>query len=275
MLSCKDYLCPKNNIMTKIIDNYSLKSLNSFGVDAIAQGYVRLINRNEILEFFNKKERKDILILGEGSNILFLEKYGGLIIHPQLKGIELLKETDHNIHVKVECGENWDDLVAYCVENDWSGLENLSLIPGSVGSAPVQNIGAYGVEVKNSILWVEGYDIEKSEFITINNPECRFEYRNSIFKNELKGKFLITSVVFQLSKQHKFEIGYGNISDHFKNKKEQSLKTLRESIIEIRESKLPNPDKTGNAGSFFKNPVIDIQKFDKLRNRFSEIPSYP
>ena len=275
MFPCKDYLCDKNLIMARIIENYSLKSLNSFGVEARTAKYIQFTRQEEILDFFRSENNEACLILGEGSNILFREDYKGIIIHPKLKGVEILKETEQDVQIKVQCGENWDELVAYCVAQNWSGIENLSLIPGSVGSAPVQNIGAYGVEVKDRILWVEGIETENPGITKIHNPECKFGYRQSIFKNELKGKFLITSVVFQLFKQARFELGYGPVSELFQSKKEQNLNALRETIIEIRESKLPDPNKTGNAGSFFKNPVISLENFTRLKNRFANIPSYP
>jgi UDP-N-acetylmuramate dehydrogenase len=195
-------------------------------------------------------------------------------LHPLLKGIELIDETDSFVELRVSAGENWDNFVAYCVENAYNGIENLSLIPGSVGSAPVQNIGAYGVEVKDYILQVEGIELKSNKKLVINAEDCRFEYRQSIFKQELKNKFIITHVIFRLNKHENFNLGYGSIEQLFRKKEKRDLKALRETIIEIRESKLPDPAKFGNAGSFFKNPVIDKNKFYNLKANFPDVPFY-
>jgi len=215
------------------------------------------------------------MVLGEGSNVLFTGDFNGTIIHPALKGIEILSEDQDKVRVKAFSGENWDEFVKYCVEKNWYGLENLSLIPGSVGSSPVQNIGAYGVEAKDLILQVEGIMMETGEKMTFSNSECRFDYRNSIFKQDLKNRFLITAVSFSLDKHPRFELSYGQVEKEFMKKPVQDLHALRQTIIEIRESKLPDPSKLGNAGSFFKNPVITDSEYDILKVKYQGLPFYP
>jgi UDP-N-acetylmuramate dehydrogenase len=262
--------------MEKILSDYPLKSHNSFGLNVKANAYISFSTIEEIHQFLeaNNIFESPFLILGEGSNILFTDNYKGLILHPLLKGIELIDETDSFVELRVSAGENWDNFVAYCVENAYNGIENLSLIPGSVGSAPVQNIGAYGVEVKDYILQVEGIELKSNKKLVINAEDCRFEYRQSIFKQELKNKFIITHVIFRLNKHENFNLGYGSIEQLFRKKEKRDLKALRETIIEIRESKLPDPAKFGNAGSFFKNPVIDKNKFYNLKANFPDVPFY-
>lgn len=262
--------------MSEFFEHYSLKKRNTFGLDISCRCFFEATNLSDLHSFFKVGSRPwdRLMILGEGSNILFTKDYDGTIIHPALKGIEILSEDSHNVMVKAMAGENWDEFVKYCVEQKWSGLENLSLIPGSMGSSPVQNIGAYGVEVKDRIFELEGFFIESCEEKTFSNRECRFAYRNSIFKQELKNRFLITSVTFNLFKEHHFELGYGPVEKEFLKKPVQDLASLRQTIIEIRESKLPDPVKTGNAGSFFKNPVIQSSKFKILQSRFPDIPSF-
>ena len=260
--------------MTDIIENKSLIKLNSFGLDIIGTRYSNPSNIENLIEIFNNSNSEETLILGEGSNLLFSKDYNGLIIHPRILGKEIVEEDSERIILKVFCGENWDKLVEYCVDRNWGGLENLSLIPGSVGSSPVQNIGAYGVEVKDRIEWVEGIKKNDTKITRIANSDCKFNYRDSIFKNELKNKFLITSVVFRLDKNPILKTDYGKLSEVFSLKKKQNLESLRESVIEIRNSKLPDPEEFGNSGSFFKNPVIDFKKFQSLQNIYPEIPSY-
>lgn len=261
--------------MIRIIENHSLKFLNSFGVEAKASRYISLESPGELADILSRYGGKPYLVLGEGSNILFTGDYKGTVIHPRIQHIEIVDENDLGITIRVGCGENWDSFVKHCVINGWSGLENLSLIPGSTGSAPVQNIGAYGVEVKDRILWVEGLYRGENEIKSIPASDCKFGYRSSIFKSDLKEKFVITAVIFKLDKTPRFVLNYGNLATLFENKSEKTPGSLRETIIEIRESKLPDPKVTGNAGSFFKNPVIHPSLFSDLRDHWPEIPSYP
>ena len=260
--------------MLTIIENKSLKKLNSFGLNVTAAKYSNPENIADAIEIFNNSDEKNTLILGEGSNLLFSQNFEGLVIHPGILGKEIIEEDSDKVILRVFCGENWDNLVAYCVDKNWSGLENLSLIPGSVGSSPVQNIGAYGVEVKDRIEWVEGVKKNETKISRILNSDCKFEYRNSIFKNELKNNFLITAVVFKLDKKANLKTDYGKLSEVFSLKKHQNLKGMRESVIEIRNSKLPDPEEFGNSGSFFKNPVISLDKFQSLQKKYPSIPSY-
>lgn len=263
--------------MSEFFENYSLKKNNTFGLDVSCKGFYSATSVSD-LKYFCKTElinNKKFFILGEGSNVLFRQNYPGIVIHPFIKGIEKLKDSQAKIDLKVGAGENWDDFVSYCVQNNWYGLENLSLIPGSVGSSPVQNIGAYGVEVKDHIKHVEGFFIDSGENEIFSNEECRFSYRSSIFKQDLKNRFVITSVVFSLSKTESFELGYGPVENEFKKRPVQNLENLRQTIIDIRQSKLPDPSVIGNAGSFFKNPVISGALMNKIKNNYPTLPSYP
>lgn len=262
--------------MSRIFHHFSLKERNSFGLDVSALYFYEAGQLEDLLDFYREgfMSGLEYLILGEGSNVLFVKDFGGVVVHPALKGIEILREDCEKIVVKASAGESWDSLVAYCVERNWSGLENLSLIPGSVGSSPVQNIGAYGVEVKDRVIEVEGFFTDECRLRTLTKDECRFGYRNSIFKNEYKGRFLITSVSFELDKNPTFVLNYGNVEKEFLSRPSQNLSTLRETIISIRNSKLPDPVKLGNAGSFFKNPVIPEEQYNSLRKKYPSIPSY-
>jgi UDP-N-acetylmuramate dehydrogenase len=254
--------------------NFSLLKLNTFGIDVLAARYICLNDVSKLPDAmtYASSLNEGFLVLGEGSNLLFTRNFNGLVIHNCLKGIELLSENDSEVVFRVQAGENWDGLVKTMVEKGFGGLENLSIIPGSVGSAPVQNIGAYGVEVKDSIVHVEGYTLPHLEFRVLQNEECRFSYRNSIFKNELKNHFIITAVVFKLRKHPVFELKYGPVENLFRQKEVQELKSLRETIIEIRRSKLPEPSEFGNAGSFFKNPVLSASIFSKIKIKYNDVP---
>jgi UDP-N-acetylmuramate dehydrogenase len=263
--------------MAGILHNYSLENLNSFGLNVRAQQFVSLDSATEVIQFLENYEPggQPRLILGEGSNILFMQDFEGLVIHPAIRGIEVVTEDELSVELKTGAGENWDHFVEYTVNQGLSGLENLSLIPGQVGSAPVQNIGAYGVEVKERINWVEGINLDNGEEKRIYRDDCGFGYRSSIFKKQLKDRFLITHVSFSLDKNPRFELGYGILEQEFHKQKVQDLQSLRDTVIAIRSSKLPDPSVIGNAGSFFKNPVMDIKSFGDLLDRYPDIPSYP
>lgn len=263
--------------MLSIHEKYSLKNLNTFNIDVLAGFYAAPESVEQLQELFVWKDyyKTKRLIIGEGSNMLFTKDFEGLVIHPNLKGIKLVEETEDFVVVKVAAGENWDFFVAWSVKNSLGGIENLSLIPGTVGASPVQNIGAYGVEAKDCILRVEAVDLTTGDRYFFTDDECGFAYRDSIFKNEYRGKYLITYVYFQLSKKTEMKLAYGTIKEELKKFDEVNLRAVRQAIINIREAKLPNPAEMPNAGSFFKNPVIPQQKFEKLIKHFPKIVHYP
>jgi UDP-N-acetylmuramate dehydrogenase len=262
--------------MVQILNNHPLKKLNTFGITAFAGKFVSIQSEHDLVELYQSDNltRQPIFILGGGSNILFQGSFDGLIIHPELKGITVVNETEYIAQVEVAAGENWDDFVSKMVDKGLYGLENLSLIPGHVGASPVQNIGAYGVEVGNYIVSVKGFNLESGKTCTFTRDECRFDYRNSIFKQELKHKVIITSVVFQLSKVPVYHLNYGALQSEVERFGEVTLANVRKAIIAIRESKLPDPVLLGNAGSFFKNPIIDKQLLETIQNTHPQMPHY-
>ena len=258
------------------IQNYSLLAHNTFGIDVCSKFFIHLTHISQISGIMDEVAERnlDFIILGEGSNMLFTRDFDGLVIHNSLKGIEKVSEEEEEIQFRVSAGENWDAFVGMTVSWNYGGLENLSLIPGSVGASPVQNIGAYGVEVKDSVVKVEGYSLPDSSFVTFSNEECGFGYRESIFKKKWKNRLIITSVVFRLQRNPVFRISYGEVARVFEQKKEQNLQSLRDTIIEIRRSKLPEVKEYGSAGSFFKNPVISAGEYRHIRERWPDIPGY-
>lgn len=216
-----------------------------------------------------------ILILGEGSNMLFVDNFPGLIINPNIPGINLVHEDRNNVWLEVGAGVNWDQLVEFTVFHHWGGIENLSLIPGKVGGSAVQNIGAYGMEIQNRIESVTGFDLETLTEYTIEASDCQYAYRDSIFKNQLKNRFIITSIVFKLDKFPEFILNYGDLKSEVEKLGEVNLRNIRKTVISIRESKLPDPAIYGNAGSFFKNPIVDAVQANQLLNEFPTMPHYP
>lgn len=265
-----------NRSMTSIKNNFSLKSFNSFGIEVTASLFANPQTAEELLETLQSYDvsKLPFMVVGEGSNLLFTGDFEGLILHPEIKGIDLIDENEEEVIVSVGAGENWDNWVKYCVENAWYGLENLSLIPGSVGSAPVQNIGAYGVELKDRMEYLDAFDLREKRFVKLNGHACEFGYRTSIFKGKCVNRYIITQVVFKLGKKPKFLLDYGNVRKVFQENKGKTLQDLRDTIINIRETKLPDPKKYGNAGSFFKNPIIGKPTFKCIRVQYKEIPSY-
>lgn len=257
--------------------NYSLKKFNTFGIDVNASQFLECTTMGALVEALTLSNSQYVrrLILGGGSNILFTRDFDGVVIHPLITGIETLAEDEESITLRVGAGVEWDSLVEYSVNQGFGGLENLSLIPGNVGASPIQNIGAYGVEVKDSIEWVEGLFIDNQKPFILKNNECNFGYRDSIFKNELKGQVVVTHVVFKLSKQPSLVTHYGNLEAELERLGGKNLKNLRKAVIEIRNSKLPDPKVLGNAGSFFKNPVVDISLVEELQKEFDKVPYYP
>lgn len=252
----------------------SLKGNTTFGIELFAEDYIELTSTNLLPELSEIKRRK---IIGGGSNVLCTQNIEGLLIANRLKGIEQIKEDEHYVWFEVASGELWHDFVVFAIDKGLAGIENLALIPGSVGAAPIQNIGAYGVEVKDTIQSVTYWSWEDESFHTLSNKECRFAYRDSIFKNELKDTFFITSVCFKLNKHAQLNTSYGAIEEELKllNITNPSPKDVAQAVMNIRSSKLPNPAEIGNAGSFFKNPTIPLQQYLDLKKEFASIPSYP
>jgi len=260
-------------------ENFSLKSLNTFGIDAKARYYTEVNSVLDLINILSSDKFKTIpkFILGGGSNVLFTENYNGLVIHIKLNSIEKIAEDERFVWIKSEAGAKWHDLVTFTIENNWSGIENLSLIPGTVGAAPMQNIGAYGVEIKETVDSLDAYEINTGALKTFTNAECKFGYRNSIFKQELKDKYIITSVTFKFNKNPiSFNLEYGEIKKTLGDVKieELNIKTVSDAIISIRRNKLPDPKIIGNAGSFFKNPELDRSKFETLKINFPDLPGY-
>ena len=261
--------------MIRLKENYPLKKLNTFRLEVNAKLFINISSEEELQELISLKKKEDrILVLGEGSNILFTDDFNGLVIHPAITGINITDKNARHVLIDVNAGENWDHFVELCVENNWGGLENLSDIPGSVGASPVQNIGAYGMEVKDRIVQVTAIDLYSGEKRIFSNEECEFAYRSSIFKMKLKHRYVITQVRFKLDLKHNPVLNYGQLELEVKKNGEPTLQNIRKAIIAIRKLKLPDLDKLGNAGSFFKNPVIDHEQFIQLQNNFGEFPYY-
>ena len=258
-----------------IQQNISLKPYNTFGIDVTASRFVSVDSFYSLQEILTKE--KDVFLLSGGSNMLLTKNINKLVVHINSKGISIDRENENDVHITVNAGEDWHDFVLWCISQNYGGLENLSLIPGHVGTSPIQNIGAYGVEIKDVITKVEGIDISTTKRVEFSNSDCAFGYRNSIFKNELKGKVVITSVSFKLSKkQHQLNTNYGAIEQELatKNIINPTIKDISDAVIFIRQSKLPDPKKIGNSGSFFKNPVISSKQFKKLQDKYPNIPFY-
>lgn len=258
-----------------IEENISLKNYNTFGIDVTAKRFICIDSVYQLQELL--KVEKDIFLISGGSNMLLTKDIEKLVVHIDIKGVSIDQENENEVFLTVNAGENWHEFVLWCVDNNYGGLENLSLIPGNVGTCPIQNIGAYGVEVKDTITKVEALHIETGKLVQFSNEECKFGYRNSIFKNEVKGKYIITSVSFKLTKQnHNFNTSYGAIETELtsKNIAKPNLKNISDAVIAIRKSKLPDPKEIGNSGSFFKNPVITKAHFLTLQKTYPEIPSY-
>lgn len=252
---------------------------NTFGIHATAHAFAELNDRAQLkaLKTAYDQFQQQVLILGGGSNVLFTKDYEGLVVLNRLKGMEIVGEDDTQVQIKVASGEVWHDLVMYCIEQDWGGIENLSLIPGSVGAAPVQNIGAYGVEIKDVLVSVEVMRWEDGAVSSISNADCAFGYRDSIFKGEAKGQYLVLSITLQLTKHpDNFHLNYGAIQEtlHEMGVIRPTLKAVSDAVIHIRKSKLPDPAVIGNAGSFFKNPVVSAEKALLLKASFPKMPVY-
>ena len=257
----------------EIQQNISLKPYNTFGIHANAKRFVTVNSVKELKEIINFE--KDLFLLGGGSNILLTSDMEKLVIHLNTKGIIVNDFDENEVLVTAEAGENWHEFVLWCVSQNYGGLENLALIPGNVGTSPIQNIGAYGVEIKDVFQQLEALEIETGKTKIFENADCDFGYRNSVFKNELKGKYIILNVTFKLTKKnHHINISYGAIKDLLTDKENPTIKEIAEAVIAIRQSKLPDPKEIGNSGSFFKNPVITSDLFKELSEKHPEIPHY-
>ena len=256
--------------------NISLKPLNTFGMNVVAKEFASVETKQDLAKILNTN-LSNLLVLGGGSNILLTKDVKALVLHINIKGIEIVSVYENNVRVRVAAGENWHEFVSWCLGKNYGGIENLSLIPGNVGTAPIQNIGAYGVELKDVFISCEAMNIQTQELRTFNKEECDFGYRNSIFKEELKGQYIITSVIFELSSlQHVIKKKYGDIESELKNNgiENPTIQDISKAVISIRNSKLPNPKVLGNSGSFFKNPMISCVQFQLIKNKFPKIPHY-
>lgn len=258
-------------------DDISLKSYNTFGIDVKAKRFISVNSVMNLKNIFSSEEFPKKFILGGGSNMLLTKDIDALVIHLNLKGKTVLEHTKNEALIKCEAGENWHEFVLWTLDHNLGGLENLSLIPGNVGAGPIQNIGAYGVELKDTFLSCDALNLHTLEIETFTNAECNFGYRNSIFKQQAKGKYIILSVTFKLTTNvHELHTNYGAITSELehKNINQPTIQDVSRAVIAIRERKLPNPKEIGNSGSFFKNPVVSKESFLKLQNNFPDVPHY-
>ncbi len=261
-------------------ENISLKKYNTSGIDVTAKYFASFNTIDQIYELLQFEKLPivycPLLILGGGSNILFTKNFDGLVLKNEMQGIEIVHEDDGYIYVKAGAGENWHQFVLYCINNNFAGVENLSLIPGNVGASPMQNIGAYGVEIKDAFHSLQAFHIHEKVMQTFNVDDCAFGYRESVFKKKYKNQFIITDVTFKLNKKPKYNTSYGAIEQELEKMgvKDLSIKAISDAVINIRSSKLPNPNEIGNAGSFFKNPEVEKAAFDILHSKFPKIVGY-
>ena len=261
----------------RVLRNFSLKDHNSFGIDVRAEKFISIKNLEDLRAILRKSYASELFILGGGSNMLLTENIGKTVLHIALKGKKIISENETEVVVEAAAGENWHQFVLWTLSQNFGGLENLSLIPGNVGTAPIQNIGAYGVELKDSFVSCQAMNVQTLEEKTFHLEDCDFDYRNSIFKSRLKGQYIITSVRFKLTKKdHQLHTEYGAIRSELEKEgiSSPSIQDISNAVISIRKSKLPDPKQIGNSGSFFKNPVISKEEFKELENEYPEIPSY-
>ncbi|MEC7773405.1 MAG: UDP-N-acetylmuramate dehydrogenase [Bacteroidota bacterium] len=259
--------------MNKISSNFSLKHYNTFNIDVRSDKFISINSEDQLIDFLSQhKGEENIFFLGGGSNVLFSKDYNGTIIHISIKGKKIIEELDDKIIIEVSSGENWHDFVKWSIDNNYGGIENLSLIPGNVGAAPIQNIGAYGVELKDVFDSCRVLSIDSNKIKIFNKEECDFNYRSSVFKSSQKNKYVILSIRLKLTKEpHSYNLSYDSLRERF-NDKEINLSNISEEIIKIRQSKLPDPKKIGNCGSFFKNPFIESEKLDILLEKYPKLP---
>jgi len=261
----------------EITNSFSLKNHNTFGIEAKAERFVAIHSVEELKTILQENHSSKKFILGGGSNMLLTKNIDALVIHIDIKGKKVIREDDDFVWIECSAGENWHEFVLYTIAHDFGGLENMSLIPGNVGTTPVQNIGAYGTEIKDTFVSCDAIKIETGNSRTFTNEECKFGYRESVFKNEVKDQYIITSVVFRLTKtNHKINTSYGDIQSELAKNAivNPTLKDVSNAVIAIRKSKLPDPKELGNSGSFFKNPIISKQEFEKIHAKFPEMKFY-
>lgn len=263
----------------QVSKDVSLRPFNTFHIEARAPWVAHIREEEHLFDVYQAAQYHHLpkIVLGGGSNVLLTGLGDRMVLRMEIPGIEILKEDSHHSWVRVGAGEDWHEFVLWCIDHGLSGVENLSLIPGTVGAAPMQNIGAYGVEIKEVFDYLEAFDVNNQQLVTFDNKQCRFGYRYSIFKGELKDKFIITHVVFKLNKFPKFNIEYGTLRDTLKKLgyEQLSIRAISQAVIHIRQSKLPDPREIGNAGSFFKNPIIEKEHFDSIKEVFGNAPGYP
>ncbi len=257
--------------------NTSLKSYNTFGIDVNAKQFISINTIDELRQVLKQNYSGDLFILGGGSNMLLTKDIDAIVMHINILGKRVVRKTKNSVFVEALAGENWHQFVLWTLENNWGGLENLSLIPGNIGTAPIQNIGAYGVELKDTFVSCDAIDLQTLESISFSAEECEFGYRNSIFKNKVKGKYIITGVTFKLKKKnHVIQTNYGAIDESLRCSgiSDPTIQDVSKAVIKIRQQKLPDPRVLGNSGSFFKNPVITKTELELLKLDYPEIPSY-
>ena len=262
----------------QVQENISLKFYNTFGIDAKAKFFCEINSEKDLADALRLEEYPNKFILSGGSNMLITKDIEALVLHINIKGITILKENDDHVLLKIMAGENWHQMVLWTLEHNYGGLENMSLIPGNTGTAPIQNIGAYGVELKDTFVSCEGIVLATNKIESFYKDDCTFGYRNSVFKEEAKGHYIIINVTFKLKKKnHVLHTSYGAIASQLEimEIKDPTIKDVSDAVVAIRKSKLPNPKDIGNSGSFFKNPVISKNVYNALKINFSDIPSYP
>jgi UDP-N-acetylmuramate dehydrogenase len=256
---------------------YSLKAYNTFGIDIKAKEFISVSSLTELQIVLEKYQHEEIFVLGGGSNMLLTQDIQKPVVHVNLKGIQIIKQDENHVWVEAQAGENWHQFVLWTLRNDFGGIENLSLIPGNIGSSPIQNIGAYGVELKDVFDSCKTINIKTQEIKTFTLSECKFGYRESVFKNSEKGKYIILSVTLKLTKKdHKISTSYGVISNELQKMgiTHPTIQDISKAVISIRQSKLPDPNEIGNSGSFFKNPVVTRKTFEKVQEQYPEMPFY-
>ncbi|MEA4983494.1 MAG: UDP-N-acetylmuramate dehydrogenase [Paludibacter sp.] len=260
----------------KFYKDYSLKNYNTFGLDIQTRYFYEFGSEEDLKQILSEDtiHKNKLLVVGQGSNLLFLNDFDGVVLHCAMNDIRVLEQKGDDVLLEAGAGVIWDDLVAYCVKNNWWGVENLSLIPGETGAAAIQNIGAYGAEIKDVVQKIKTIEIETSASRVFDVSECGYGYRQSVFKNELKGSYIVTSVVIKLSAKSLLNLNYQHLEQEVLKKGVLNLHNIRNTIIEIRESKLPDPKVLGNAGSFFMNPVVSRDKFESLEQEYPQMPHY-